>query len=144
MASYMTNKGKYLLVNDATTASVWRIMLVDTPPANSGAAADLNTVSQVVGDELSGTGYVRQTVNTQTVTEDDTNDYVKVDATDPATYTGIDAGTIAGAWIYKRVGGGDVDANDLLICFLDCTDLVTNGGDVTLSYHATNGILTGG
>lgn len=143
MASYMTNKGKYLLVNDATTSSVWRILLVDTPPASSGAAADLNTVSEIVGDELSGTGYARQTVNTQTVTEQDASDRVLVDATDPSTYSGIDAGTIAGAWIYKRVAGSDVDANDLLICFLDCTDLVTNGGDVTLSYHSTDGILTG-
>lgn len=141
MPSYMTNKGKYEVISRANPGPTYRLMLVNTPPASAGVAADLNTVSQVVANELSGTGYARVTLSGVTVTEDDSGDRVVFDATDPATYTAINAGTIAGAWVYIRVGGGDVDASDLLVCFLDCTDLVTNGGDVTLSFDV-NGLFT--
>lgn len=142
MASFMTNKGKYELISRATTSQTFRLLLVNTPPANAGTAADLNTVSQVTSNELSGTGYARVTLGTLSLTEDDTGDRAVFSAANPATYTAINAGTIAGGWVYIRVGGSDVDASDLLVCFLDCTDLVTNGGDVTLSFDATNGILT--
>lgn len=145
MASFMTNKGKFELINRAAvTSQIWRLLLVNTPPANAGTAADLNFVSQVTSLELSGTGYARVTLASPAVTEDDTNDYAKITATNPGTYTAINAGTIAGAWVFLRTSGGgsDIDATDPLVCFLDCTDLVTNGGDVTLSFDATNGILT--
>lgn len=142
MASFVTNKAKMEMLKEDVDTVVLRLLLVDTPPASEAAAQDLNTVSQIVADELAGTGYARQTVNTQTVTEDDSGNRAVIDAVDPATYSAIDAGLIAGAWVYRRVGGGDVDANDLLWFFLDCTDLTTNGGDVTLSYHATDGLAT--
>lgn len=137
MGSWWANKGKRdLAVVDATAATL-RIMLVNTPPASAGAAADLNFVSDVVANELAGVGYARKTLATVTVTEDDVNDRAVLDADDPSTYAAINAGTIAGAWIYRRVGGGDVDANDILWMFLDTADLVTNGGDVTLAFAST-------
>jgi hypothetical protein len=141
MASWWTNKGKADLAKTDPTAATLRILLVNTAPASQAAAADLNFVADVVAGELSGTGYARQTLAGVTVTEDDTNDRAILDATDPATYAGINAGTIAGAWIYRRVGGADSDAVDVLWCWIDTPDLVTNGGDVNVAFAAT-GIST--
>lgn len=145
MASYWTNRGKARIADKGVTgvSREFRILLVNTPPASGTAAADLNTVSQVVSGELSGTGYARKTLTSATVTEDDTNDWALFDAADPSTYTAINAGTIAGAWIYDRqTPGSDTDASDHLWMFLDLSpDLVTNGGDVTLQFN-TNGLST--
>lgn len=135
MASYWTNRGKTRLSTVGFTAPVMRCMLVSVPPASAGAAADLNTVSQVVADELAGAGYARQTLAGKVATENDTADNAMLDATDPDPYVAINAGTIAGAWIYERIGGGDVDANDHLWMFLDVSDVVTNGGTVTLQFN---------
>lgn len=148
MASYWTNKGKADLPAGDITARTLRMLLVNTAPANAAAAADLNVVSDVVSLELSGTGYVggpggsgRRTLASVTITEDDTNDWAKLDAADPAVWTAINAGTIAGAWIYRRVGGADADGSDLLWVFIGTTPLVTNGGDVT-GILAANGFTT--
>ena len=141
MASYWTNKGKADLAGQDPTAATLRIMLVNTAPASAAAAADLNFVADVAANELAGTGYARQTLSGVTVTEDDTNDRAILDATNPATYTAINAGTIAGAWIFRRVGASDSNAVDVLWCFLDVPDLVTNGGDVNVQFAAT-GIST--
>lgn len=137
MSSMWTNKGKADLIAGGISGRTFRVMLVSAEPASAAAAADLNFVADVVADELSGTGYARQTLSGVVATEDDTNDRALLDASDPATYSAINAGTIAGAWVYRRVAGGDVDANDILWCFVDLVpDLVTNGGDITLQFNA--------
>lgn len=138
MASYWTNKGRRDFgVVDASAADL-RVLLVDTPPASAAAAADLNFVADVVADELAGTGYGRRTLTGEAVNEDDTNDRAVLDANDPTIYTAIDAGTIAGGWVFRQVTN---DADSVLWCFLDVADLVTNGGDITLLFNA-NGIST--
>lgn len=93
-------------------------------------------VSDVVADELSGTGYTRKTLAGKSVTLDNGNNRVTFDATDPV-WTGLDAGVIGGAVIFKQVTN---DADSPLICFLDPTNLTTNGSDVTLQFNAA-GIL---
>ncbi|WP_226041560.1 hypothetical protein [Natrinema sp. DC36] len=96
--------------------------------------------------EMSGTGYSRQTVANQTTTQDDTNDQASFDG-DDLTWTGIDAGTIQGAIIYRQVGGDDTTpADDDVIIVLDDADLAslplaTNGSDVIISWD-TLGIAT--
>lgn len=142
MASHWTNKGKWDLATGGVTSRSFRILLVNTPPATAAAAADLNFVADVTANELSGTGYARKTLANVTITEDDTNDLAKFDADDPTVYSAASMGTIAGAWIYRQITGGtDAPATDILWCFLDMNDLVTNGGDVTLSFNAS-GIST--
>jgi hypothetical protein len=93
-------------------------------------------VADVVADELSGTGYTRKTLAGKTVTLDGVNHRVTFDATDPV-WTGLDAGTIGGAVVFKQVTN---DADSPVLCFLDPTNLTTNGSDVTLQFNAA-GIL---
>lgn len=141
MASYWTNKGKADMLTAGTTGRTFRFGLFTARPASAGVAADLNFVSDVVAGEASGTGYARQTLASVAVTEDDTNDNAKLSANNPSTYTGLNAGTIKGGWVWRRVGGGDVDANDILWCWCDSSDFATTGADVTVNF-GTNGIAT--
>lgn len=135
MANLVYNKGKALLANGGLDwdAATIKAALVGTAYT---ANADHNFLSEVTA-ELSGTGYVRKTLAGCTVTEDDTNDRAILDAND-VTWTGINAGTAAAVVIYKDNAS---DAAAELICYVDVTDTVTNGGDFTVQW-STAGILT--
>ena len=61
---------------------------------------------------------------------------VEFDAAD-LVWTGLNAGTLGGAVLLKEITN---DAASRLIAFNDPTNLVTNGGDVTLVWDA-EGIL---
>jgi hypothetical protein len=143
VASYWTNKGKVDQASVAVPSADLRILLVDTPPASAAAAADLNFVADVVAVEIAATNYVRKTLTGEAVTEDDANDRAVIDADNPSTWTALGGAlndTIAGGWIFRQVTN---DADSVLWCFLDLVpDLVTNGSDVILSFHATSGIST--
>lgn len=145
MAAYWTNKGKADLVSGGIAGRTFRILLATAAPASAAAAADLNFVSDVVANECTFTNYGRKTLANVTSTEDDTGDLAKLDADDPTTYAaagGAVNNTIAGAWIYRRVGAGDSDAVDILWCWLGfAAGLPTNGGDITLAFAAA-GIST--
>ncbi len=132
------NKGKFAVMNgsvDLLTDTI-KVMLVDPDAAFN---ADHNFVNQISSDELSGTGYAggfngagRKTLASKTVTEDDGNDRAEFDAAD-VTWTGINAGTASAAVLIKEVTD---DTDSLLIAFLDFTDVVTNGGNLTLQWDA--------
>lgn len=141
MAAYLTDRGRYVLAKYDWTAITPRLILVSSAPANQAAANGLDHPDDIVANELSGTGYARVTLGTLAITEDDTNHWAKISAANPATYTALAAGTLVGAWVVRRAGGSDVDATDDLMMFLGCTSLVTNGGDVTVSFD-TNGLTT--
>lgn len=130
MASLWTLAGAKDLVDNGV-ASDLRLLLVDTPPASQETAEDLVNVSEVTADELAGTGYGRATLTGEGATVDDPGNRTTLDADDPATYSGLDAGTIAGGWVFRQVTN---DADSVLWCFVDCDDLVTNGSDVDLSF----------
>lgn len=138
MAEYWTNKGKADLAKVDFTASTMKVLAVSAAPASAAAAADLNFVSDVVANELtnvSGTGYVRKTLSGLTIVEDDTNDRAFIDCND-FTYTAINAGTIAGLWVYRQVVPATPnDAADILWCFLGAAQ-VTNGGDINVAINA--------
>lgn len=141
MASHMTTKGLFDILDRAVSggsAADLRVLAVDTPPANAAAAANLNFVDDVVADELSGTGYARRTLTGEAAGEDDANDRANIDATDPTTYSAINAGTIAGLWLFRFVTD---DTDSRLWGFLDVADIVTNGGDVSILINAL-GLLT--
>lgn len=89
-------------------------------------------VSDIVANEASGTGYSRKTLANTSIALDAGNDRVEFDA-DDISYTGLDAGTIASAIIYKEVTN---DADSILIADVDFTNLVTNGSDVDLQVNA--------
>lgn len=141
MSAYETDRGRYAALKYDASAATYRIILVSSAPASQAVANALDHPNDITGNELSGTGYARQTLASVTLTEDNTNHWAKLDAADPAVYTALNAGTLVGAWIVRRIGGSDDDANDDLLMFLGCASLVTNGGDVTLSFDA-NGLET--
>jgi hypothetical protein len=94
--------------------------------------------SDVSGDECSGTGYSAggETLTSQALTQDNTNDLAKFDA-DNVTWSSLDVS-----------GGGDPnyailyddDADDCLIAAWEIAT-ATNGGDWTIVWNA-DGILT--
>ena len=134
MSSIMYNygKGEFLngnidWVNDTINMGLNTTSYTADPdhefPGDTGGPAD-------TGKESTGTGYVRKSLASKTVTVNDTDDRAEVDAAD-VTWTGLDCGTIAGAFVLQHVVD---DTDSPLICWLDFADLTTNGGDVTLQF----------
>ena len=106
-----------------------KLLLVDTSHTFTKSH---EFVSDIVANEASGTGYSRKTLANASIALDTGNDRVEFDA-DDISYTGLDAGTIASAIIYKEVTN---DADSPLIADIDFTNLVTNGSDVDLQVNA--------
>lgn len=136
MASFWYTKGLEDALGSAAFfggSSVFRVMLLRntyTPDV------DHDFVDDIDGDEM--TGAARKTLGSLTVTRSTANDNVVIDAADPSVYSALDDGTLAGAAIYRQVGGNDATPeDDPLWLFIDVEDLVTNGGDVTLAFHST-------
>ena len=125
------------LVNDTI-----KVMLVN---ASYTPNKDHDFVDDVNANELSGTGYTggfggsgRKTLGSKAFSTDTAND--RVEFTGAAiTWTGINAGTAAYAIIIKEITN---DGASRLIAFLDLDpDVVTNGGDFTLTPDAVAGLL---
>jgi hypothetical protein len=142
MASGWTNKGRHGVLGGTINllTDTIKVMLVN---ATTSIDPDLNFVSQISANELSGTGYTggfggagRKTLASKTVTEDDTNDRAYFDAAD-LTWTAINAGTPVMALIIKEITN---DAASIVIGWVDVNDIATNGGDYTVAWDA-NGIL---
>lgn len=142
--STWTNRGKYELPLLGVSSPTFRLGLFGTEPANVATAQDYNTLSEVSAGELtnvSGTGYVRKTLSGVSVTEDDAGNLAVINFTSPLLYSLIDAGTVKGAWVWRRVGGSD-SGTDPLWVWLNCTDLLTYGGDLNVAFNATTGLST--
>jgi len=105
------------------------VLLVDD---NHSFTKSHEFVSDIVANEASGTGYSRKTLTNASISLDTGNDRVEFDA-DDISYTGLDAGTIASAILFKQVTN---DSDSPLIADVDFTDLVTNGSDVDLQVNA--------
>jgi len=147
LSAYWTNHGKADVMSGGISGRQFRLVLVTSAPASAGVAADLNVTADITADECTFTNYARQTLASVAVTEDDTNDWAKLAASDPSTYTaagGATNNTIVGAWVVRRITtGSDTDASDILWCFLGLpSGQPTNGGDINLHFGA-NGISTG-
>ncbi len=92
-----------------------------------------------VTNEITGTGYTAggETLAGKAVTQDDTNNEGKFDATDTAWTTATF--TARGAVLYKDTG---VDTTSPIICYFDFgSDKVVTAGTFTIQWHA-DGILT--
>ena len=138
------NNFKELLLNggvDLDTDTIQMALISDsiayTPdPDNEVFVADV--LDDVNASELSGTGYARQTLNIS-ASQDNANDQGVLDA-DDVTLSGLNAGTIASALIFKEVTN---DADSPLIGHYTSSEfpMPTNGGDVTIQIDAA-GLLT--
>jgi hypothetical protein len=86
-----------------------------------------------ITNEINESGYARQTLASKTVSVDDTNNRVIVDAADPV-YTAVVAGGTATQHIVARSTG--VDSTSPLIAQYDITSTPTNGGNITINYDS--------
>lgn len=125
--------------NLATGGDTLKIILV------SGHTPDIDThdvYADVSADEYgSGSGYTAggETLTSQDVTEDTTNDRGVFDAAD-VTWSGLGAlspATPSDAILYDDTPGSPADP---LICYWELGSTATNGGDYTLQFGA-NGIV---
>lgn len=145
MASFVFNKGMRRLCGGATGAIDWvgatniKVMLLTlTTPYTPDK--DHEFVSSVVASEAAGTGYTggyagagRKTLATKTITDDLTNDRVLFNAANPSAWTGLSlsSGAITYIVVFAEVTN---DASSPLLFLLDPADLVTNGGDVGITF----------
>lgn len=138
MADLVTNKCKYeLFTGDANLdAADLRVGLIKTaaPTADTNFRADVT--------ELTVGGYALQTLAGESVTEDDTNDFAYLDATDPVFSALVAGETILFAFLYRHVTNA---ADSPVYAGYDVTDTPTNGGDVTIQFAtpANGGALKG-
>lgn len=139
MASFWTNKGLVNILSgdvDLRDDTI-KVMLLDDEAL---ATKDINFVSEISADELTGSGYTggfggagRKTLASKVFTENDTDDRAEFDAAD-VVWTAIDAGSAQMAAVIKEITN---DGASLVLGFVDITDTMTNGGDLTINWAAT-------
>lgn len=99
---------------------------------------DLAAILAAANDECDFTGYTRRTLASVTVTFDDTNDRVDVDAADPASYTNTGVAQAAGAALvcYDNDTGAGTDANIVPLVKLDAAVMFDTDVATTLTFDA--------
>lgn len=138
MANFVFNVAKGKVAEKAADGATLK-MLILKASGTDGALKDLDTVAAVLAEgsttEADFTNYARPTLASVTVTVDDTNDLVKVDAADITLTSagGASNNTTTDAIIYEEVAGGD--ANCIPLVLMDCV-FTTDGNNVTLSFNA--------
>lgn len=105
----------------------FRVLLVN--PSYVPSQSHVN-VSDIVGYEVSGTGYARKPLTNRTVTVDATINRAVLSA-DPVTWTAIDVGNVGGIVVYYNTG---TDASNKLIAFVQLPTIATNGSDLTIAW----------
>lgn len=136
MASLVYNHGAHLIQTQALnwdTSTAIQVLLVGT---GYTADKDHEDVADVVANEIAPSGYARQAMAaaSNTITKDTTNDRIVFDGPD-VTFTSLGAGTtIHGAIVFADLGA---DADSPLICFIDLTNTVTDGGNVVIQWAST-------
>jgi len=144
MAGVLTDKAREMILGgtlNLKTADIYFMLL----NASDGATKDVEYVSEVVANELAGTGYTggyagsgRKTIGaTGDRTVSHSSATGTLDVASP-TWTGLDAGTIGQVLTIVK---GTSDTNSLVVSYETITDVVTNGGPWTYEI-ATLGLYT--
>jgi hypothetical protein len=131
MASAFYNRGKAILTKALWESGNIRVLLVKSGHSFN---ADNDFVSDIVADECTFTNYARKTPTGMTATIDDTNDRVDFSLSN-LTWTSAGGGTnntVIAAVIYDGTSGADSTRE--LIAFIDFTDIVTNGADISVLF----------
>lgn len=117
----------------------WLVDTIRVMLMKSSFTPDLDVnifVADISADELSVSGYARQTLANKFSTKDNANNRTDYGADNPV-FTSLAAGqTVGWAVIFKLVTN---DADSPVICVLDGTDVATNGGTITLRFNGTAG-----
>lgn len=122
----MYNRGKRMK-RDWTEASKWKVLLVTSSYTPN---IDHDTVSDVVANEATGTGYSRKTLANAAITVDDTNDRVDHDA-DNVTWSGL---TSAFQYAVLFYDPGTGDGNTELHSYYDLGAQSLTGNEFTLKW----------
>lgn len=138
MANLVTNKLLYeLATGDANldAADLRCLLLKSGTPT-----VDTNVVSDIVAGESTATGYARVALTTETVTEDDTNDFAYLDADDVAFGALSGSESVTWAVVFRHTGS---DASAPVYGCYDVTDTAVNGSTVTIQWAtpANGGVL---
>jgi hypothetical protein len=139
MASHVYDNTTLKLSDGTVTwgSSTIKVALVNTSYVFSTSHTSMSDITH----ELSGTGYSRKTLSGKTTTLDSTNHRTILSASN-VTWTAITAGgdTAAAAVVFEDPGTGD--ANCILLGYIDLSPhTVLNGGDFTVAWDSTNGIM---
>ena len=139
MASGSFNSGIHAVVTQALswTALDYKVMLMQSTYTYD---PDSDFRADIVANVCTAVGYADSAnLGGKTVTVDDANNRVYLDATGPAAFGPIASGqTISGAVVYYATG---VDATARLLAWLEfTTPIATNGGTITIAFNAA-GIL---
>ncbi len=146
MANGVYNRGYYIWSQANSTSVAWTAMLVSTSYvwASSHDFVNSNSSSGAGGEpkafEISVAGYSRQALASLTLTEDDTNKFSYLDATD-VTFASLTAGQTVGGCVlyrYSSSGGTTGDSGQDLLSFYDLTDTPTNGGDIVVQWASSS------
>lgn len=139
MADFVFTRGCFEVFNGTFvpgTADA-RALLLDTDYTQD---KNDNVLDDLDSDEISVSGYSRQALANETLTEDDTNDRAYMDA-DDVTYSSLAAGqTVGWAILYRHTGS---DATAPVIAAYDLTNTPTNGGNIVVQWTApgSGGVL---
>lgn len=132
------NRGKYILLHGATDEVDWSAdaIVVALVTSSYTYSVDHNSLNDIT-NELSGGGYARGTLAGGSITENDTNDRVELDATDQTfSSLGAAAGTPAAAICAENTGASDTDRQLISYNSLN-TPPAPNGGDYTIQWSST-------
>lgn len=140
-------KTEYFRTNIDYANDTFRVALLKETTEYSPDSVNHEFVSDVLdngttGEEFDDTNYSRKTLSNVTITEDNTDNEGVWDA-DDVTWTDLGGSqTIEAILVYKQVGGDDTTpGDDDIIRVLDDSEesdlpLVTNGGDVTITWNS--------
>jgi len=121
--------GLYDLDTDALKVALYSVAL-----GSPDGAPAYTTTNEIVASGYTAGG---ESVSTPAVTQDDTNDLAKLDDDGSnISWTNLATATILEARLYDDTAS----PKDVIILWEISTD--SNGGNYTLTFHATNGILT--
>lgn len=152
MANILFTKARELIANHNAAGTInllsdtLKVMLVDDTYVGNAddQFVDDGTANDPASHEISVSGYTggfggagRKTLAGKSIAPDFTDDVAYFDAND-VTWTALGAGATIGAALLIREGTNDADSR--VIAKFDVTDTPTNGGDVTLVWHA-DGLL---
>ena len=133
-------KGKfarYAMLPESADALIWVVFTGSETDANIRDIDDLTALIALAVNEATFTGYSRQTATSVTVTVDDTNDRVDVDAADPQwSPTTAEAVTRIAA-VYDGDTGAGTDANIIPVFVDDFAFTTPTSGTITYSVAAS-------
>jgi hypothetical protein len=133
MANAAYNTGVLQCLNNTLLwgTSDFRAMFL-TAAGTAAYDADNDDVADIVANEISQGD--RATLAGETIVQDDANDQIEFDCTDPV-WTALAAGDTPDSMVvYLHTG---VAANDILLCMDELTaPPAPNGGDYTVTVHA--------